>query len=251
MHGVVVDGRLWDQVASRLTDRWTVLLPDLPLGAHSRPADTRALLTPDGVADTLPQVLDAFDVDRATLVGNDTGGAISQIAAARHPDRVEHLVLAACDAFEHFPPAIAKPFLWLAHVPGGLRLLGSALAPWFDRPSPALRLLTTPPDDVELWRSWAVPLRSDPRIRADLRALFRSIGATDLTTATATLRSFDGRALVAWADDDRIFPQHDADRLVELLPDAELVRIPGARSLLPLDQPALLADAIRQFLDRY
>ena len=39
------------------------------------------------------------------MVGNDTGGAMSQILAANHPERVERLVLTNCDTFEHFPPA--------------------------------------------------------------------------------------------------------------------------------------------------
>ena len=40
-----------------------------------------------------------------TLVGNDTGGALCQFVAVRHPERVGRLVLTNCDAFERFPPA--------------------------------------------------------------------------------------------------------------------------------------------------
>lgn len=249
VHGVLVDGRLWDDVATRLADRCTVLIPDLPLGAHVRPAHSRELLTPRGVADALPQILDAAGVDRATLVGNDTGGAISQIAAAAHPDRVDHLVLAACDAFDHFPPPAAKPVMWMAYIPGGMRLLGGLLAPWFGRPSPALWPFTARAGDVELWRSWTAPLLTDPRVRADARTLFRAVDPDELVAAAEALRSFAGRALVAWDADDLVFPQRDADRLVATLPDAELVRIAGARALLPLDRPAELAAEIRRFLD--
>jgi pimeloyl-ACP methyl ester carboxylesterase len=41
-------------------------------------------------------------------------------------------------------------------------------------------------------------------------------------------------------------PEHGR-RLADLLPDARLLEIPDSYTLIPLDQPAQLADAIREF----
>ena len=53
-----------------------------------------------------------------TLVGNDTGGAICQLVATRHAERLARLVLTPCDAYEDFLPPAFRPLQWAARVPG-------------------------------------------------------------------------------------------------------------------------------------
>jgi pimeloyl-ACP methyl ester carboxylesterase len=48
------------------------------------------------------------------------------------------------------------------------------------------------------------------------------------------------------AADGRASPR-DARRLAELLPQGRLVEIPDSYTLIPLDQPARLVEAIQQF----
>ena len=43
-----------------------------------------------------------------TIVGNDSGGAMSQVLVTRHPERIGRLVLTNCDTHENFPPGIFK-----------------------------------------------------------------------------------------------------------------------------------------------
>lgn len=104
------------------------MIPDLPLGAHRRPVPDRTLLTAPTVADALIDILDALELPTATPLGNDTGGALAQIAASGHPERFNGLVLAGCDAFAHFPPPLLRPVLAFSALPGGTRLLLEALA---------------------------------------------------------------------------------------------------------------------------
>ena len=61
------------------------------------------------------------------------------------------------------------------------------------------------------------------------------------------LRDFNRPALVVWAEKDRVMPPAHGRRLAELLPDARPVVVPDSYSLLPLDQPAALVKAIREF----
>jgi pimeloyl-ACP methyl ester carboxylesterase len=65
--------------------------------------------------------------------------------------------------------------------------------------------------------------------------------------ATSGLRGFDRSALVAWAAEDRVMPEHGR-RLAALLPRERLLEVPGCHTLIPEEQPARLAAAIRQFV---
>ena len=53
--------------------------------------------TPDGIGRLINDFMDALGLDDVTLVGNDSGGAYSQIVTAARPDRVRRLVLNACE----------------------------------------------------------------------------------------------------------------------------------------------------------
>ena len=69
-----------------------------------------------------------------------------------------------------------------------------------------------------------------------------------MVDATEGLRGFDRPALVAWATEDRVMPPEHGRRLAELLPQGQLVEIPDSYTLIPEDQPAELARAIRDFV---
>jgi pimeloyl-ACP methyl ester carboxylesterase len=53
---------------------------------------------------------------------------------------------------------------------------------------------------------------------------------------------------VVWAAEDRVMPPEHGRRLADLLPDSRLVEIADSYTLVPLDQPASLAAAIRDFV---
>ena len=69
-----------------------------------------------------------------------------------------------------------------------------------------------------------------------------------LLDAAERLPSFDRPALVAWAADDRVMPPADGRRLAGILPHSRLIEIADCYTLVPLDQPAALADAIEHFV---
>jgi len=68
----------------------------------------------------LREVLDALQIDRVDLVGNDSGGGSAQIFAALNPNRVRSLTLSSCDTHDNWPPEAFKPFVDMA-VAGGLK----------------------------------------------------------------------------------------------------------------------------------
>jgi pimeloyl-ACP methyl ester carboxylesterase len=112
IHGYSMGSSLWRPLTERLAARgFSCLAPTWPLGAHTEPMREGAQLTMDGVAAMVGELLDALALEDVVLVGNDTGGAIAQVVATSTPERLGALVLTGCDAFEHFPPPILKPFI--------------------------------------------------------------------------------------------------------------------------------------------
>ncbi len=78
-----------------LGSRFTlVLLDPRGTGNSDRPADSSAYDTADYVAD-LEELRQHLDLERMLLLGHSHGGVVAQAYAARHPERVERLVLAS------------------------------------------------------------------------------------------------------------------------------------------------------------
>ena len=125
VHGYLVDGRLWDGVVDRLSDRFRCLAPDWPIGSQQIAMNPDADLTPYGIAATIASFLEALDLEDVTIVGNDSGGAMSQVLVTRHPERIGRLVLTNCDTHENFPPGPFKAMVPLAKLPGGMTVLGA------------------------------------------------------------------------------------------------------------------------------
>jgi pimeloyl-ACP methyl ester carboxylesterase len=65
---------------------------------------------------------------------------------------------------------------------------------------------------------------------------------------SAGLASFDKPALVVWAPEDQMMPPEHGHRLADLLPQGQLVEITDNYTVVPLDQPQQLADAVRVFV---
>lgn len=250
VHGAFVDGRLWDSTAALLADGATVLLPDLPQGAHRRPVPDRRLLTPHGISDALALVLDAAEVDRAVVVGNDNGGAMSQVFASEHPDRVAGLVLAGCEVLEHFPPPAFSPFVLAARWPVTLALFARALRlpPLLARPG-LLNIFSRRGFGQGYVDDLVYGLIDDPGIRADLAAFIRSLHPETLLAASSRLGHLRGRSEVVWPRRDVFFTPGDGRRLAALL-GTRVVWAESSRTFVPVDRPDLVAAAVRRVLDR-
>jgi pimeloyl-ACP methyl ester carboxylesterase len=246
VHGYLVDGRLWDGVVDRLADRFRCLAPDWPMGSQQVAMNPTADLSPPGVAATIASFLEALDLDDVTIVGNDSGGAMSQVLVTRHPERIGRLVLTNCDTHENFPPGIFKAMPPLAKLPGGMAVLGApfriaAVGRRAFRPFAKTRI----PDD--LVASWLQPGLNDPAVNRDLKKV--TIGMNKRYTLEAAAKLSDSQLpiLLTWAPGDKYFPISYAQRLAAEAGNARIVEIPDAKTFVPLDQPELLAKEIAQF----
>ena len=122
VHGYAMGASLWRPLATRLADSGLrCIAPTWPLGAHPEPMRRGADVTMTGVATMIAEFIERLELDDVVLVGNDSGGALAQIVAGSHPQRLGALVLTSCDAFDHFPPPILKPLIAEADDPRAAR----------------------------------------------------------------------------------------------------------------------------------
>jgi len=246
VHGFLVDGRLWDGVAERLSTSCRCIVPDWPFGSHRTPMQPDADLSPPGIAGLIRDFLEELELRDVTMVANDSGGAMTQVFVTTHPERVGRLVLTNCDTHENFPPGIFKAMPPLARLPGALFLMGLPT-----RLGPVRRAAFAPfaksEIDPELVDAWVEP-GSDARIRRDTGKVVRGMNKRYTLEAAERLRDFDRPALLSWAPEDRFFPITYAERLASQIPDARIEPIPDAKTFVALDQPARLAELIGEFI---
>ncbi|MET9352622.1 alpha/beta hydrolase [Streptomyces sp. NPDC006617] len=246
LHGLVHDATVWRKVLADLRTDHRVIAPTLPYGAHRRPM--RRPPTPDLVNELIAEFLDRLDLTDVTLVENDCGRA--QTVAARHPERLARLALVACEAFDNYPPGLPGKLIGIAcRAPGGVSLLVRTLGLRPLRRLPVgIGALTKRPVPDEVVDGWLRPLRTDPAIRRDFRHYGTHVRRDELLEAAQGLRRFDRPALVVWATEDLMMPRAHGRRLAELLPQGRLVEVEDTRTLIPEDQPELLATLLREFV---
>jgi pimeloyl-ACP methyl ester carboxylesterase len=203
-----------------------------------------------GIARLVAEFLDRLGLQDVILVGNDTGGALVQLLMAEGAVRVGRVVLASCDAFGNFPPGLTGKTLVTAGKlpPAMFGLFMQQMRLRMLRRLPVAFGWLTKRGDAATAR-WMKPVLTQPGIRRDTVRVLRAVAAdTHLLLETAeSLPAFTRPALVVWASGDRVMPPEHGRRLAGLLPHAQLAEVDDSDTLIPLDQPARLAQIIREF----
>ncbi|HEY3864596.1 MAG TPA: alpha/beta fold hydrolase [Solirubrobacteraceae bacterium] len=232
LHGFSGTHRAWDGVAARLDpERYLPLALDLP--GHGAAADAERPITFSGcVAHVL-----AAAPERFVLCGYSQGGRIALHVALRAPERVGRLVLVACSA------GIENAAERAARRRSDRRLADELEVGPFE-------------DFIERWRAQPLFAGEPPeagrlaredqrRNRPDaLAAALRGIGTGEMEPLWGRLVELKMPVTVLVGDRDEKF-QALGRRMVELLPDAELVLAAGGHGLA-LENPAAVAEAIER-----
>jgi pimeloyl-ACP methyl ester carboxylesterase len=248
VHGLLVNADLWRAVVPGIADAgFRCIAPDWPLGSHEV-AVPQADLSPPGLAALIAAFLDRLDLSDVTIVANDTGGALTQILMAEHPERLGRVVLTPSDSFERFFPPVFAPLPTVARIPGSLWLLAQLM-----RVRPLHRLpiafgwVTKRPLPPEIADSYLQPSRRSKAVRDDLRRFLRGAHRRHTLAAAEALPAFAKPVLLAWTTEDRLFPLRLAHRLAGLLPQATVVAIDDSYTFVPEDQPELLTKLVIDF----
>ena len=248
VHGLLVDGRLWDGVADRLaTAGLRCFALNLPLGSHERPMRPEADLSPRGLAAIIDGCLRELGLDDVTLVGNDTGGALCQFTLDAHPDRIGRLLLTNCDAFDQFPPPPFGALVAAARHPALTRALLAPMRSTTLRHSPLGFGLLAGSFDPALTRAWLAPALRDAGIRRDIARFARAVRPSELLDVSTRLARFGGPVRIVWGEADRVFKPAFGQRLAETFANASYVGVPGSRTFVALDAPDALAGELRTF----
>ena len=253
LHGVLMNGTLWDDIVGDLRDRYRCIVPELPFGAHRTPMPDDADLSLGSLVKKIADFIEELDLQDVTLVCNDWGGA-QLVFSPGGSRRLANLVLVSCEAFDNYPPGLPGRLLCLnASLPAGTFLTAQLLRPRIIRHLPiTFGAMSKKRVPDELFLSWIEPLRRDPRIRRDLDKYLRSVPSKhQLLNWAEQQRAFKGQVLVVWAREDKLMPAKHAQRLAEHFEFAELVWVDDSRTLIPIDQPEVLTGHLKRFLDQH
>lgn len=245
VHGALVDGHLWDPLLPLLAPHARCLVPDWPLGSQPEALAEGADLSKDGLAQLILEVAERLGAPRPILVGNDSGGGLSQMTAGLHPDRVAGLVLTNCDALEVFPPKAYELLLAVARRPWATAIVGPLLH-HLPRVARAMRggygalARTIDLDDIVRWTR---PVATSPGVRRDLAKVFGGLSAADTQQAADDLARADLPIHLVWGERDPFFPLALARRLQAKV-GATLDVVEGARTYVMLDEPEAVAASV-------
>jgi pimeloyl-ACP methyl ester carboxylesterase len=250
--GALANHDLWRDVVAALQDRYRCITIDLPLGAHPWPLTAGADRSATSLARLLPDCLELLEVEDATVVVNDTAGGLLLLSLATgHPGlrRVGRLVLTNCESYDQFPPDALKKAATLSRV---LPRLARVLVRLQAR-SPAARrrgiaTVITRGLGPERTESFFGPVRRDRRVADDLVAATAGFRPQLLIDAAEAIPRFDRPVLLIWGESCGFFPMAHARRLASDFPRATLVCVPGAKTWVPIDDPAAVSGAIAQFV---
>jgi pimeloyl-ACP methyl ester carboxylesterase len=247
VHGLLVNGELWRDVIPILAKAFRVIAPDWPLGSQELPLDPSADLSPPALAQLVADFLEALHLEGVTLVGNDTGGAICQLVAVDHPERIGRLILTPCDAYEDFPPPAFKAMATAGRSPLVLRVIAQTMRSAFVRRLPIGYGGITKRADDALTASWASPLRKNAEIRRQTARILAGMRPEHTLRAARGFPGLRIPVLLAWVPKDRFFKLTNAERMAREIPGARLELIEDSLTFVAIDQPQRTAELIAEF----
>jgi pimeloyl-ACP methyl ester carboxylesterase len=251
VQGVWVSRDLWKDTTESLTGTARCIRVDWPLGGHREPFDRDADLSPWAIASMILDMLESLKLDDVVLVGNDTGGAVCQLAiTSERPAaaRITGLVLTNTDSYENFPPKAFRPVQWLARIfPAAANFLVARMVRGPKGAEQFMRAVCAKPVPGEKAMALLSNFASNRAVRADsLKFLARADARKTTLSAAPRFREFRHPVVLVWGDADQFFPLSDGERLASAFPNARLVRIPGAKTFIPLDAPEALSRELEQ-----
>ena len=249
VHGVLLNSHLWRHQLAHLSYIRRCIAVDLLAHGDTEIAPEQDVSVTAN-ATMLREFLDTLNIDQVDLVGNDSGGGIAQIFAARHPERVRSLTLTDCDAHDNWPPEAFKPFLAMAAAGGRRGTLEAmlsdksiyrspqALGPAYEHPE------RVADNSIELYLRPFV--RTEQRTR-DLQRFLAAFDNTHTRVIEARLKTLKVQTLIVWGTDDVYFDVEWSHWLANTIPGTRRrVELDGARIFFPEERWAEFNKELRE-----
>lgn len=249
VHGLMLNSSVWRPLIGQLQTRRRCIAPDLLGHGRTRTASDQDLSL-SAQATMLEHVCQALDLGEVDLVANDFGGAVAQVFAVRHPERVRTLTLTNCDTHYNLgPPADIRRLVSAARA----GVLGSGVATMLADPQlaratfPGKGFEDTSNLTEELIAELIEPGFSAPEGQRSFERFILSIDDTELARIEPQLRTLDVPALLIWGTEDVYFGLPWAYWLRDVLVGCQrLVELPGGRLFVQLERTSEVADAIAE-----
>ena len=254
VHGVGTSSYLWRHVIAELDGQHRCVALDLPLHGHTPAAPDQDFTLP-GLARFVEDCCDALGLTGVDLVANDTGGAVSQVFAATHPERLHTLALTNCEAHTNMPPPGLRAADLLLRL--GLPLWRLAGRLTSDPARGRQRFFGTGYQDVtrlpvDVSKAMLDPVLGSPPRARQFQRLMTSLHRRDLLAAEPALRRLQVPTVIVWGTADRFFDRKWAYWLRDTIPGAtEVAEIDGGRLFFPDERAAELAAALRRHWDAH
>ncbi len=248
VHGIATNAYLWRNVIGALTTQRRCIAVDLPLHGRS-PVTAGQDLSVAALAAGLEDFCDALGLTGIDLVANDTGGAIAQIFAARHPERLATLTLTDCDTAGNLPPESFKPTVELARAGD---LAPTAVAVFADPAAAATVAFGTGYEhldqvDPAVLRSYLEPCVATLERAREFERMLTAMDEADLAAVTPQLRELTVPTLLVWGTGDTFFDVSWAYWLRDTIPGTtQVVTVEGARLFFPDERPMDLVPHLEQ-----
>jgi pimeloyl-ACP methyl ester carboxylesterase len=248
VHGVGTNAYFWRHLITSLRPERRCIAIDLPLHGHS-PAAADQDLSLAALGQLVEDVCAALDLTAIDLVAHDTGGAVAQIFAARHPERLRSFCLTNCDTHDNVPPEAFKPTVELAEAgaiaPGAADLLAdlvSARAVVFEMGYEDVERL-----DLGVVREFLEPLLGSLDRAQTFERLLVGLRPDDLLAVEPDLARLNVPTLVVWGTGDTFFELKWAYWLRDTIPGVtEVVELDGARLFFPDERADELLPHLRR-----
>ena len=248
VHGLATNAYLWRNVIGALTTQRRCIAVDLPLHGRS-PVTAGQDLSVAALAAGLEDFCDALGLTGIDLVANDTGGAIAQIFAARHPERLASFTLTNCDTAGNLPPEEFKPTVELARAGN---LAPTAVALFADLDAAAKVAFGNGYEhldrvDPAVIRSYLEPFFGSLERAREFERLLSAMDDADLAAVTPQLRELTVPTLIVWGTGDAFFDVSWAYQLRDTIPGTtRVVTVDGARLFFPDERPMDLVPHLEQ-----
>jgi pimeloyl-ACP methyl ester carboxylesterase len=251
--GICCDGYIWKYLWEDLSDR--TRLCHWHYRGHGRsapPSDERRIDIP-AHADDLNQVRRHLGDGPVVLIGHSMGGAVSLEAYRQRPEGVRGLVV-ICGSSGHLTHTFHGND-WLARVlPKVIRFAesrpGLSRGIWSRIPvktSLSVAFAAGEVDKASLARDDLLPY-FEHAADMDFLLFLRMLEATGGYSADAFLATVDVPVLVVAGEADKFTPRRFVEQLAKALPRAELVMLPGATHVAPLEQREVVGERVARFL---
>jgi pimeloyl-ACP methyl ester carboxylesterase len=252
LHGFPTSSRMFRNLIPALADKYHIIAPDYPgFGQSAMPSVNEFNYTFDNLTDVVDGLVQQLGIKRYSLYVMDYGAPVGFRIAARHPERVQSLIVQNGNAYEEglreFWDPIRAYWKDRSEANGNVlrgALLTAAATKW---------QYTNGVGDVSMIDpdNWIIDqaLLDRPGNQEIQLALFYSYGSNPplYPQWQAYFRKFQPPTLIVWGKNDKIFPAEGAYPYKRDLKDVEFHLLDTGHFALEEDGPQIAA-YMRSFL---